>query len=180
MEFYECPDSASCSLSKQVDFYLDTYDKAGIPASVGYELGTPAYPDPTHDAEHQLPLTTKELQKIASSTQKKHSGFFWELFKPSDASSGQANVTQVAQTICNVLLPGQSQCSGEIPDAAATGDDDDDSSSDDGSTNVCDDSSSVCTTCDACCHSYLDGDSCDSCVASECAKSNVCDDDSSV
>eukprot|EP00964_Phaeocystis_antarctica_P079254 scaffold49374_cov33-Phaeocystis_antarctica.AAC.1 len=88
---------------------MDTYAAAGIPASVGYELGThpnptlililaltltltltrtrtrtrtrtltrydlgtPAYPDPTHDRTvDQLPLTADALVLIATSVQHK-------------------------------------------------------------------------------------------------------------
>jgi len=39
-----------------------------------YELGTPAYPDPTHDKSHQLPLTAEALALIATSVQYKASG----------------------------------------------------------------------------------------------------------
>ena len=34
--------------------------------------------------------------------------------------------------------------------------------------NVCDDAADTCNTCEACCHSYLDGDSCDACAAAQC------------
>ena len=42
--FHECPDAGDCPLAAQVKFYMDTYSAAGIPASVGFEIGTPAYP----------------------------------------------------------------------------------------------------------------------------------------
>ena len=48
IEFHECPDDNTCTLSEQVAFYIETYQTAGIGAAVGYEIGTPAYPDPTH------------------------------------------------------------------------------------------------------------------------------------
>jgi len=113
-QFHECPQDGVCSLDQQVAFYMSTYDQAGIPASVGYEVGTPAYPDPTHDASHQLPLTTAMMTALISQTQSKHKmGFFWELYKP--AASGQATPTELAQALCKTLLPGSSRCSGEIP-----------------------------------------------------------------
>lgn len=46
MEFYECPEPNLCPLNQQVNFYMDTYLQANINAGVGYETGTPAYPDP--------------------------------------------------------------------------------------------------------------------------------------
>eukprot|EP00618_Florenciella_parvula_P001394 CAMPEP_0119521112 /NCGR_PEP_ID=MMETSP1344-20130328/36919_1 /TAXON_ID=236787 /ORGANISM="Florenciella parvula, Strain CCMP2471" /LENGTH=533 /DNA_ID=CAMNT_0007559059 /DNA_START=6 /DNA_END=1607 /DNA_ORIENTATION=+ len=53
--------------------------------------------------------------------------------------------------------------------------------SDDSSANVCTDGSdgNTCNTCDDCCKSYFpDQDTCDACVASECAPANVCTDGS--
>jgi len=112
-QYYECPDPSCCSLDCQVNFYMGTYTQAGIPANVGYEVGTPAYPDPTHDPSHQLPLSKAMLQTITTTIQPKYpGGFFWELFKAAD---GQASPTEVAQAICKVLLPGNSRCSGTIP-----------------------------------------------------------------
>lgn len=99
---------------QQVAFYMDTYAKAGIPANVGYEIGTPAYPDPTHDASHQLPLTKEMLTAIISVTQSKCAGgFFWEMYKP--VKDGQASPTDTAQAICNKVLPGNARCKGTIP-----------------------------------------------------------------
>ena len=40
-----------------------------------YELGTPAYPDPTHDKTHQLPLTAEALMLIATTVQHKALGW---------------------------------------------------------------------------------------------------------
>lgn len=112
-KFHECPNDSTCTLEKQVAFYMDTYQKAGIGANVGYEIGTPAYPDKTHDGEHQLPLSKDKLATLVEQTQSKYSGgFFWELYKPADS---QASPTEVAQALCNKLLPGQSRCSGSIP-----------------------------------------------------------------
>jgi len=112
-QYYECPDANCCTLECQVDFYMSQYATNGIPANVGYEVGTPAYPDPTEDPTHQLPLTTTALATITSSTQTKYnSGFFWEMFKASSGS--QATVTQVAQSVCKVVSPG-TRCTGTIP-----------------------------------------------------------------
>jgi len=113
-QYHECPVDGLCSLDQQVQYYMNTYTQANIPAYVGYEVGTPAYPDPIHDPSHQLPLTTQLLNSIVSQTQPNFKGgFFWELFKP--ASGNQATATAVAQAICKVLLPGNSRCQGTIP-----------------------------------------------------------------
>jgi hypothetical protein len=112
-EFHECPEPGQCALDVQVKFYMGTYKTAGIPANVGYEIGTPAYPDPKHDPSHQLPLTADKLSSIISQTQGDHDGgFFWEIFKPAD---GKASPTDVAQAICNKLLSGDARCSGTFP-----------------------------------------------------------------
>ena len=80
--FHECPDDQDCPLDKQVAFYMNTYKTAGIEANVGYEIGTPAYPNPIHDAKSQLPLTKDMLSSIISTTQSQHKGgFLWEIFK---------------------------------------------------------------------------------------------------
>ena len=112
--FHECPSDQACSLDKQVGFYMDTYASAGIPANVGYELGTPAYPSPTHDKTHQLPLTVDALGLIASTVQPKATGgFLWEVFKPT--GDGEATATATAQAVCKAILPGSARCSGEFP-----------------------------------------------------------------
>jgi len=92
---------------------MNTYKTASIPASVGYEIGQPAYPDPKHDPSHQLPLTPELLTKIIDGTQTEHGGgFFWEIFKP---AAGHATPTDVAQALCKKLLNGASRCSGTFP-----------------------------------------------------------------
>lgn len=114
-EYHECPSDDACQLDKQVAFYMDTYKSAGIAANVGYEIGTPAYPGKDHDAAHQLPLTKEKLATIASSTQGSvGGGFFWSMYKP--ASGDQASSTQVAQAICEKVLPGNKRCKGTIPE----------------------------------------------------------------
>ncbi len=76
---------------------------------------TPADPDPVEDPTHQLPLTMAELGLITSTTQKQSAGgFFWEMFKVPTVA-GEATPTQVAQAICNVVLPGNARCTGTIP-----------------------------------------------------------------
>jgi len=113
-QYHECPVDGICSLPQQVQYYMQTYQQASVPAFVGYEIGTPAYPDPTEDPSHQLPLTTADLGTIMSQTQPSFKGgFFWELFKP--YSSGQPSPTAVARAICNVVTPGSARCSGTIP-----------------------------------------------------------------
>jgi hypothetical protein len=88
---------------------------AGIAANVGYETGTPAYPDDVENPAHALPLTTALLATITTTTQKSSpGGFFWEMFKPASVA-GEATPTQVAQAICNVVLPGNARCTGTIP-----------------------------------------------------------------
>jgi len=114
-QYYECPASNVCTLDQQVQFYMNTYTQAAITAGVGYEIGTPAYPDPTQDPQNQLPLTLSELQLIISQTQINYgNGFFWEMFKSPDSSSN-ASPTQVAQAVCNVVNAGSSRCQGVIP-----------------------------------------------------------------
>lgn len=118
-EFHECPEENICSLSDQVEYYMKAYDNASIVANVGYEIGTPAYPSPTHDPTHQLPLTKSEFAKILSSTQPNRSGFFWELFKPIN-NSMQATPTDVAQGVCKVVTPDSPRCKGTIPTINST------------------------------------------------------------
>ena len=104
-----------CTLHDQVAFYMESYSNSSIPANVGYETGTPAYPDPVEDPTHQLPLTLSELALITGSTQKlSNGGFFWEMFKVPTVA-GEATPTQVAQAICNTVLPGNARCTGTIP-----------------------------------------------------------------
>jgi hypothetical protein len=112
---YECPVPTACTLDQQVAYYMDTYASAGIAANVGYETGTPAYPDPVENPTHQLPLTNALLATITQSTQKASpGGFFWEMFKQ-PVVAGQATPTEVAQAICNVVLPSNPRCTGIIP-----------------------------------------------------------------
>jgi len=112
-EFHECPTDSVCDLDKQVEFYMKTYRDAGFAANVGYEVGRPAYPDPTEDASHQLPLSEDKLDSILSTTQSQHpGGFFWEMYKGDD---GQATATEVAQKVCKKVLGDVPRCSGVIP-----------------------------------------------------------------
>ena len=114
--FHECPDAGDCPLAAQVKFYMDTYSAAGIPANVVFEIGTPAYPSVVNDAADQLPLTKADLADIVSSSLGPgKSGFFWELFK-APASTCNASPEEVAQAICNSVLPGSARCKGTIPD----------------------------------------------------------------
>jgi len=112
-QFHECPEQGKCALDVQVNYYMKTYQAASIDANVGYEIGTPAYPDPKHDPTHQLPLTKDLLSKLISTTQPMcKGGFFWEIFKPAD---GKASPTDVAQAICKALIPSDPRCSGSFP-----------------------------------------------------------------
>ncbi|KAG0046530.1 hypothetical protein BGZ83_008310, partial [Gryganskiella cystojenkinii] len=111
---FECPTPTTCSLSQQVKYYMDTYSANGMAATVGYEIGTPAYPDPAHDPTHALPLIQSELTAILKSYGS-GGGFFWELFKPADAATN-VNVTSAAQQICVAALGSStSRCHGSIP-----------------------------------------------------------------
>ena len=94
-QYYECPETNVCTLDQQVAFYMQTYGTASITAGVGYEIGTPAYPDPIHDPSNQLPLTLSELALIIQNTQPQYSGgFFWEMFR-TPANPQEASPTQV-------------------------------------------------------------------------------------
>jgi hypothetical protein len=120
--YHECPPTGGCTLSDQVAFYLKTYDAAGIKAGVGYEVGQPAYPSPEVDKEHQLPLVKAELEKIITDTQPRYkAGFFWELYKKTNATTHDATVTEVAQKICKAVLGHDAErCSGSIPPIGPT------------------------------------------------------------
>ncbi|KAF9377450.1 hypothetical protein BGX21_003190 [Mortierella sp. AD011] len=89
-------------------------------ALVGYEIGTPAYPDPSHDPTHQLPLTQSELTTILAAQGAK-GGFFWELYKSTGASTN-VDVTSVAQQVCKAALGASTaRCSGGTsPSSSAT------------------------------------------------------------
>ncbi|CAO3564003.1 unnamed protein product [Mortierella alpina] len=110
----ECPDANSCDLNKQVDYYLQSFLHNNMDATVGYEVGIPAYPAPDHDPQHQLPLNQKELSLILNKYGSK-GGFFWELYKAPGAL-GNVDATSVAQQICKAALgPNTPRCSGVIP-----------------------------------------------------------------
>ncbi|KAG0349602.1 hypothetical protein BG004_000008 [Podila humilis] len=113
-EYHECPDSNTCSLSQQVNYYMKSYADNGMEATVGYEIGIPAYPAIEHDPTNQLPLIQSELSSILA-VQGAKGGFFWELYK----AAGQPNnveVTSVAQQICKAALGANTpRCSGSIP-----------------------------------------------------------------
>ncbi|KAI9328146.1 hypothetical protein BDR26DRAFT_921978 [Obelidium mucronatum] len=124
--FFECPSgsTADCDLAGQVKFYMNTYSSGNIPARVGYEIGQPAYPDPSNDPTNQIPLTQSALTGILSgvSSTSTVGGFFWELYKPKNSAptgpSGQPDnidATTAAQQICAKILPGAARCSGVIP-----------------------------------------------------------------
>ncbi|KAI8350201.1 hypothetical protein B0O80DRAFT_500798 [Mortierella sp. GBAus27b] len=94
-KYHECPEPGVCSLSQQVNYHMDSYKKAGIGAHVGYEIGTPAYPDKHQGPENQLPLTQTALTFILNA-QGENGGFFWELYKPAD---GFVDANSVAQRL---------------------------------------------------------------------------------
>ncbi|KAJ3017059.1 UNVERIFIED_CONTAM: hypothetical protein HDU68_011878 [Siphonaria sp. JEL0065] len=132
--YFECPSgsTADCNLAGQTKFYMNTYASANILARVGYEIGQPAYPDPTNDPSHQLPLTQDGLTGILSgvSTSTLLGGFFWEIYKSKNSAptgaTGQPNnldATSVAQQICvKVLGPCAARCNGVIPIIPGTAD----------------------------------------------------------
>ncbi|KAI1317636.1 hypothetical protein EDD11_008064 [Mortierella claussenii] len=118
-QYYECPDSNTCSLSQQVNYYMKGYADNSMPATVGYEIGIPAYPASDHDPTHQLPLTQSELTSILN-VQGKNGGFFWELYKPA-GSTANLDVTTAAQQICKAALGASTpRCSGVIPQPGGT------------------------------------------------------------
>ncbi|KAJ3062419.1 hypothetical protein HDU98_001724, partial [Podochytrium sp. JEL0797] len=97
--FHECPTTQSaCSLSDQVAFYLQTYLSAGITSPrVGFEVGTPAYPDPIHDPTDQLPLTQAALTQILPVLANASVGgaIVWEVYKGEGVAD--VNATEVLQ-----------------------------------------------------------------------------------
>ncbi|KAF9206937.1 hypothetical protein BGZ49_001531 [Haplosporangium sp. Z 27] len=101
-QYYECPDTGVCTLSQQVNYYMNSYATNGMTANVGYEIGIPAYPDPTHDPTHQLPLIQSELTSILSAQGSK-GGFFWELYKAAGVSTN-VDASTAAQQICKAAL----------------------------------------------------------------------------
>ncbi|KAK3818793.1 MAG: hypothetical protein J3Q66DRAFT_387650 [Benniella sp.] len=117
-QYHECPEAGVCSLSQQVNYYMNSYAANGLKAFVGYEIGIPAYPDKIHDPTHQLPLTQTELTAILAK-EGTRGGFFWELYKPAGAS-GNVDATSTAQQICKAALGANTpRCSGVIPQPGA-------------------------------------------------------------
>ncbi|KAG0232346.1 hypothetical protein B0O80DRAFT_427005 [Mortierella sp. GBAus27b] len=113
-QYHECPDTGVCSLSQQVNYYMDSYVKNGLDANVGYEIGIPAYPDKVHDPTHQLPLTQPELTSILAKQGSK-GGFFWELYKAA-GNSANVDAASTAQQVCKAALGANTpRCSGTIP-----------------------------------------------------------------
>ncbi|KAF9351748.1 hypothetical protein BGX26_010275 [Mortierella sp. AD094] len=118
-QYYECPDANSCTLSQQVVYYMNSYSSNGMTATVGYEIGIPAYPDPSHDPTHQLPLIQSELTTILAAQGSK-GGFFWELYKPAGVATN-VDASTAAQQICKAALGAStSRCSGVIPQPGGT------------------------------------------------------------
>lgn len=115
--YHECPKDNICTLHEQVQFYMETYKQAGIPARIGFEIGTPAYPDPTHDRNHTaLPLTDPELKLILAETQPNFNGaFFWQLYKPATDPLAVVTKTLAAQ-LCKAILGDVPRCKGSIPE----------------------------------------------------------------
>ncbi|KAF9574508.1 hypothetical protein EC968_006313 [Mortierella alpina] len=121
MKYTECPDGNAtlCPLDKQVSYYMNSYAKAGMAATVGYEIGTPAYPAKDHDPTHQLPLT-KEKFPIILNELGSNGGFFWEMYKPAD-SDNNVDAQYVAQQVCKKALGDkEKRCSGTIPQPATS------------------------------------------------------------
>ncbi|KAF9921351.1 hypothetical protein BGZ65_010418 [Modicella reniformis] len=98
-QFHECPEAGVCSLSQQVNYYMNSYASNGMSAFVGYEIGIPAFVG-----------LTGILAKQGS-----RGGFFWELYKPPGVATN-VDVTSVAQQICKAALGANTpRCSGVIP-----------------------------------------------------------------
>jgi len=114
-QYYECPDANTCTLSEQVNYYVNSYTANGMSAHVGYEIGIPAYPAPDHDPTHQLPLIQSELTSILA-VQGANGGFFWELYKPAGVATN-LDASTVAQQVCKAALGSAARCSGTIPQA---------------------------------------------------------------
>ncbi|KAG0236499.1 hypothetical protein BGW42_003405 [Actinomortierella wolfii] len=113
-QYHECPEPGVCSLSQQVLYYMNSYAANGMSAIVGYEIGTPAYPDPIQDPSHQLPLTPSEMNAIIAG-QGSRGGFFWELYKPA-AKPTNVDPSTLAQAVCKAALGANTpRCSGVIP-----------------------------------------------------------------
>ncbi|KAF9089315.1 hypothetical protein BGX23_006768 [Mortierella sp. AD031] len=120
-QYYECPDANTCSLSQQVNYYMKSYSDNGMLAHVGYEIGTPAYPDYNHDPTHQLPLIQSELSAILA-VQGAKGGFFWELYKGIGKQPNNVEVSSVAQQICKAALGANTpRCAGTIPQPGGGG-----------------------------------------------------------
>ncbi|KAI8621958.1 hypothetical protein BC830DRAFT_12345 [Chytriomyces sp. MP71] len=115
--FHECPSATMpCDLASQVAFYLAQFRALPLlqNARVGFETGTPAYPDATHDAHGQLPLTTAALAQIAAQVDLSAGAILWELYKR--AGPGEANATAVLQAVCaKALGVANARCVGVVP-----------------------------------------------------------------
>lgn len=120
----ECPDAngVKCNLAAQVDFYMNTFKANGMTTGVylGYEIGTPAYPDPAVRPNLLANLTATEFTSLLGTTQKTFNtgGFYWEMFK-SDGVTGAGDknidVNSVSKLLCKQLTPGAARCDGNIP-----------------------------------------------------------------
>jgi len=67
-QYHESLTPENCPLDKQVEFYMNTWKTASIPANTGFKIGTPEYSDPKHDVSHQLPLTIAQVGQWQSNS----------------------------------------------------------------------------------------------------------------
>lgn len=114
---HECPAEGVCTLSDQVHFYMNTYSTLNVKALTGFELGVPAYPDISHNKEHQLPLTTEQTSKIITQIDKQQSpgAFYWQWGK--DATSiytGAVKESDLNVSLCTKYLEDGKSCGGRI------------------------------------------------------------------
>ncbi|KAJ3378027.1 hypothetical protein HDU84_008018 [Entophlyctis sp. JEL0112] len=101
-----------CDLPGQLAFYMSTYAKAGIPARPGFEVGTPAYPDPVRSPHNQLPLTQAALNAVLAGNMSA-GGMVWEAFKPAGVAAVDASAV-LGQVCAKVFGTGNARCAGNV------------------------------------------------------------------
>ena len=106
--YHECPttDSASCQLPAQVKYYMGTFDalksgKSGSMASVGFELGAPAYPGCGSNAvDDRLYATESNLKEMLPNFTDRNL-FYWQWGKPPDTNNNTISEDEFTSKICN-------------------------------------------------------------------------------